>query len=292
MKNPRRLRFELWTLCTLLCVAFSSYSTAVVADCSVTRQVETSVREPVPDLSQYGAVRGKAEKAALGAAVREGVGAVIKSRTQVSLEQLDDAVTERMLDLVLARSEGRVSAYRVTEETLEDVGDSRFLRLAVEATVCVPSADAIPAVLQVAGVQGPSGEARDDLRPILVSALSDSLPLVVLNDSSGRFYHDLVVSGRVVTAGSAIVDNTERINLVTRMSGPQVAALIPRTARRVTVVGHVEAIDPMSRESRGETVELHRNLTPTADDSQTIEELIREALASAAGKLYNRLAVY
>jgi hypothetical protein len=290
MRSPRNLRFQLRTVCTLLCIAVTAYSAAVAADCSVTRQVETSVREPVPDSAQYGAVRGKAEKAALGAALREGVGAVIKSRTHVSLEQLDDAVTERLLDLTLARSEGRVAAYRVTEEVLEQAGEDRFLRLSIQATVCAPVEQAIPAILQVASVQDPYGEMREDLRPILVSALPAALPLVIVDDSSGRYYHDLVVTGRILSAGSVVVDNSERINLVARVSGPQVAALIPRTARRVTVVGHVQATDPMSRESRGETVELHRNLTPTTDDSQTIEQLIREALAGAAGKLYHRLA--
>jgi hypothetical protein len=286
----QRLRLSSLYAGATIVISFAFNSTGAAADCSLTQQIEINVREPVSEMSQYGVVRGNAEKAALSAAIREGVGAVIRSRTQVSLEQLDDAVTERLLDLTLARSEGRVSAFRVTEEVLEQEGEHRFLRLSIEATVCAPSEQAIPAILQVASVQGPYGEVREDLRPILVSALPAALPLVIVDDSSGRYYHDLVVTGRILSARSVVVDNSERINLVTRVSGPQVAALIPRTARRVTVVGHVQATDPMSRESRGETVELHRNLTATADDSQAIEELIRETLAGAAGKLYHRVA--
>lgn len=258
-------------------------------ECRETRDVRTTVKQALANPSDYSGARDRASRAALVAAVNEAVGAQVKSRLQVTTLQVDDNVTDRMTELMVSKTAGRVASSRVVEETLEGGEGLRLLRLTIEATVCVPALTELPAVLVAGSVTAADGTARDDLRPLLLGAASELDRLVMVDAPAGTSYHDFLITARVVEAGSAIIDNSERINLVARMAGPAAASRIPRQARRVVVVVAIQATEPGGREAVTETLELHRNIPPDADDAPIIGELIREGLTDAAKKLYTRL---
>ena len=259
-------------------------------ECRETRDVRTTVKQALSGPDDYASAREKASREALVAAVNEAIGVQVKSRLQVTTLQVDDRLSDRMTELMATKSGGRVASFRVVEEALEGDEDLRLLRLTVEATVCLPALTELPAVLVVGSVSAADGTAHDDLRPILLGAAPDSERLVMVDAPAEKSYHDFLITARVVEAASAIIDNSERINLVARMAGPIAASRIPRQARRVVVVVAVQATEPGGQEAITESLELHHNIPPDADDAPIIGELIRDGLADAAKKLYARLA--
>ncbi len=259
-------------------------------ECRETRDVRTTVKQALSGPDDYTAAREKASREAVVAAVNEALGAQVKSWLQVTALQVDDKVTDRMTEVMATKTGGRVESFRVVEEAVEGDDDLRLLRLTIEASVCVPALSELPAVLVAGSVTAADGTARDDLRLLLLAAAQDSQRLVMVDAPPETSYHDFLVAAQILEAGSAIIDNSERIDLLARMAGPAAANRIPRQARRVVVVVAVRATEPGSQESVVESLELHRNIPPDADDAPVIAELIREGLTDAAKNVYTRLA--
>ncbi len=260
--------------------------------CARTSPATVSMRDLLPDPGQYGVVREKIVGMALAEAVREAVGAVVKSRTTVTTLLSGDTMTDSMKELLAQKSGGRIQSYKVKGEAVESGSDpgERFLRLDIDAVVCVPDLHTIPTIVAVGSFTGLDGRELAALRPLVMAALPDSTSLVLADGSAKESYHDVLVTGRLVKADSAVVDNTEKIRLVTQMAGAAVAARIPPVARHVTVIVAVEASDPGSGETLVETSEQSRNIPPNANDASVIDELSRDAAKTAAAQLFAKLA--
>jgi hypothetical protein len=239
-----------------------------------------SSKDFLSDNADYQAVRDKLLRGLLLEATRQAVGTVVRGRTSFVSEQVNDTFSEKLLDQMVEKVQGRITSYHVDkEETLAIEGSTeRILQMEVSATVCVPDPNSIPEVVAVGSVTDEKGDALAERKAFLEGAMPDSPRVVVADGDPNVVYHDGLLKGRVVLALLAQYLAKGAVN--------QVADQV----LQVTVTSAADLVRTLDGEVTTATVTYRKDLAVGADPAPLINRLIDESLAEAAQRVMTNFA--
>jgi hypothetical protein len=251
-----------------------------------------SSKDFLSDNADYQAVRDKLLRGLLLEATRQAVGTVVRGRTSFVSEQVNDTFSEKLLDQMVEKVQGRITSYHVDkEETLAIEGSTeRILQMEVSATVCVPDPNSIPEVVAVGSVTDEKGDALAERKAFLEGAMPDSPRVVVADGDPNVVYHDGLLKGRVVLARAEVVDNRQKKALLAQYLAKGAVNQVADQVLQVTVTSAADLVRTLDGEVTTATVTYRKDLAVGADPAPLINRLIDESLAEAAQRVMTNFA--
>jgi hypothetical protein len=258
-------------------------------NCPAPATVSTSATEPLQAHPSYSEARAAAVRRALTEAVERVAGAEIatsfRSRTTASTTSVNSEAQQNLR----TRSKGRVRSWTEThEETVDDSG-IRSVSVTVQAKVCPNGDTDQPAIVAFAFEPLADAGAGDAYRQLMGSLFPASPRFTMTLEPPDDVYYDVLVSARVLEAGSTIQDNTGDIALLRRFLPAAALPQIPDHVQRVTVRVMTKAERLTGGADLVEVGTGARDIAPGMDPKPVIHDLVEEALVDAAKRLYGRL---
>ena len=258
-------------------------------DCSAPASVSTSATEPLQAHPSYSEARAAAVRRALTEAVERVAGTEIatsfRSRTTASTTSVDNQAQQN----VRTRSKGRVRSWTVTHEETVNNSGIRSVTVAIQAEICANGDTDRPAIVAFAFEPSADVGGGDAYRQLMGSLFPASPRFTMTLEPPDDVYYDVLVSARVLEAGSTIQDNTGDIALLRRFLPAAALPQIPDHVQRVTVRVMTKAEGFSGGADLVEVGTGARDIAPGMDPKPVIHKLVEEALVDAAKRLYGRL---
>ena len=258
-------------------------------NCPAPTTVSTTAAEPLQAHPSYAEARAAAVRRALTEAVERVAGTEIatsfRSHTTASTTSVDSEAQQN----VRSRSKGRVRSWTVTHEETVDNSGTRSVTVVVQAEICATGDTDQPTI--VAFSFEPSAEVGggDAYRQLMGSLFPASPHFTMTLEPPDDVYYDVLVSARVLEAGSTIQDNSGEIALLRKFLPAAAVSQIPDQVQRVTVRVMASAERLAGDAELVEVGNGTRDISPGMDPKPVIHNLVEEALVDAAKRLYGRL---
>lgn len=251
--------------------------------------VTARLGEMLPENAPVDQIRQRLISRLMAEAVRQGVGAEIRSRMESASQQMNDSFSETLQDRVMEKVQGRVLSYEVTSESQAGGDDGRTLTMEIVAKVCVPDLADIPEIIAIGPVSDLDGAPMDVPRALVASAVPDHPRLILADAGPAQTYHDIRIHGRLEGARTEPVDNTRKKETLARYLAPAQLAAIPDKALRTTVTVMLTATFAGEGRALTETVQRHRDSPLDAETAPVRRALIESATEEAAAGLFEKI---
>lgn len=269
---------------------------AETRNCKEIKKVTIHEKEFIQQGTSYRELKEALVKRCLQEAVRQATGTEIRSNVGLSTRVSGNQVDEKMDEVTVEKARGHIESYRIAAEDIQPKGSMNLLVLTVEAQVCVPEESALQEVVSVGDFTLAEGKRNAEFRGPMMTAVNENKKLQLATYLPGKGYHDIVLTGNLVSVSSGRSDRDGAIGVSLAGAflggrlGNKLEQHASRQVKRVSVVVTVQAKKTTEKEAVSETREAVREIALNADMKAVVVPMINEAAYKAATAVCIRLA--
>ncbi len=262
--------------------------------CKEMKTTEVEEKEFVQKTTKYIELKDALIKTALLNAVKQTLGTEVRSNVGMASTQLNDSVTDKFSELSVEKARGHVEGYEILNEDIEEKGTVSFLKIKLRVTVCVPDKESVTEVVAFGNFSNQKDKNNDVLRSMMRSHFPDNDTFSVSSENADDTFHDIKVSGKVLSFSSTLVNNSSAVGaqLLGSLFGGALGSAVGNSVEQQVKQGNAIVAIHISRvldqETVSETADLSEEFPSTSTEEVIVSTLLNKAIRQATVGAYNK----
>ena len=265
-------------------------------DCKEIKTIVVEGKEFVEKGSKYQDIKQDVTNQCLIDAVKQALGANIRSNIDMSSTVIDDTYSDKLKELTTEKVQGYVDSYKIIKEDIESKETINLLYLQIEAKVCVPDKEQLQEIVLIGDILFPDGKKSEPGKQYMHGAFPKNDKYILISGDPENTYYDILITGKLIGSTIQVIENTSGkagARIFGSALGGQLGNAIANSAedkkKEAFITVSVQAENKVLKEIYNDTQSIKKSFASDTDDHVALSTTYKECVEKALSAVYSKL---